>query len=200
MRATSTHDLRLLDWAWPALPLPFSSTARTRLSAESESASLIVGVAFFCFGGGCGSSAISISEPDSILGRRFLAAGAAAAAVVRFFGGGGRSSSRLNPSSSSLDPFVFGLERDAPPTGTIGLPRALAAVAAFFVGIKSSSPSGSPPPRRLPGPEPPSDFRVLSVACFRLTFLPLESTTDLSSHSWQAFCCQHQHVFHRVCG
>src|SRR6266576_1696093 len=72
--------------------------------------------------------------------------------------------------------------------------RALAAVAAFFVGIKSSSPSESPPPMRLPGAEPPIDFRVLSVACFRLTFLPLESTTALSSHSWHAFCRQHQHV------
>jgi hypothetical protein len=32
------------------------------------------------------------------------------------------------------------------------------------------------------------NFRVLSASCFRLTFLPLESTTDLSSHSWHAFC------------
>jgi hypothetical protein len=78
-----------------------------------------------------------------------------------------------------------------PPAGAMGLLRALAAVAAFFVGIKSSSPSESPPPMRLPGPEPPIDFRVLSVACFRLTFLPLESTTPLSSHSWHAFCRQH---------
>jgi hypothetical protein len=88
--------------------------------------------------------------------------------------------------------LTFGLARDAPPAGAMGLLRALAA-AAFFVGIKSSSPSESPP-MRLPGPEPPIDFRVLSVACFRLTFLPLESTTDLSSHSWHAFCRQHQHV------
>jgi hypothetical protein len=40
---------------------------------------------------------------------------------------------------------------------------------------------------RLPEPDP-MDFRVLSVACFRLTFLPLESTTPFSSHSWHAFC------------
>jgi hypothetical protein len=76
----------------------------------------------------------------------------------------------------------------------MGLLRALAAVAAFFVGIKSSSPSESPPPMRLPGPEPPIDFRVLSVACFRLTFLPLESTTPFSSHSLHAFCRKHQRV------
>jgi hypothetical protein len=78
-----------------------------------------------------------------------------------------------------------GLVRDAPPTGAMGL-RALAA-AAFLVGIKSSSPSESPPtppPRLLE----PMNFRVLRVACFRLTFLPLESTTALSSHSWHAFC------------
>lgn len=198
MTLASTYDLRLLAWAWAALPLPFSSAARTRSSPESESRSFIAGVAFFCFGdGGCGSSAMSISELDSILGGRFFAVGAVVAvgATVRFFGGGGRSSSRLISSSSSSDPFlVFGLARDAPPAGTMGLLRALAAVAAFFVGIKSSSPSESPPPMRLPGPEPPIDFLVLSVACFRLTFLPLESTTDLSSHSWHAFCRQHQHV------
>jgi hypothetical protein len=195
MTIPSTYDLRLLDWAWAALPLPFSSAARTRSSPESESASLIGGVTFFCFdGGGCKSS---ISESESILGGRFFAVGAVAAAgaTVRFFGGGGRSSSRLISSSSSSDSFLaFGLARAAPPAGTMGLLRALAAVAAFFVGIKSSSPSESPPPMRLPGPEPPIDFRVLSVACFRLTFFPLESTTDLSSHSWHAFCQQHQHV------
>lgn len=190
---STTYDLRLLVWAWAALPLPFSSAARTRPSPESESASFVVAVAFFCFGGGgCGSSAMSTSEPESILGSRFFAVGA----VARFFGGGGRSSSRLISSSSSSDPFLaFGLARDAPPEGTTGLLRALAAMAAFFVGIKSSSPSESPPPMRLLGPEPPIDFRVLSVACFRLTFLPLESTTDLSSHSRQAFCRQNQHVF-----
>jgi hypothetical protein len=171
--------------------LPFSSAARTRSSPESESASF---VAFFCFGGGCGSSAISISELESILGGRFFAVGAAGA-TVRFFVGGGRSSSRLMISSSSSDPFLaFGLARDAPPAGAMGLLRALAAVAAFFVGIKSSSPSESAPPMRLPGPEPPIDFRVLSVACFRLTFLPLESTTPFSSHSWHAFCRKHQYV------
>ena len=187
MTVASTYDLRLL--AWTALPLPFSNAARTRLSPESSSSSFVVAVAFFCFGGGCGSSTISISEPDSILGGRFFAVGAAGA-TVRFFGGGGRSSSRLNSSSDSF--LAFGRARDAPPAGATGLLRALAA--AFFVGIKSSSPSESPPPMRLPGPEPPIDFRVLSVACFRLTFLPLESTTDLSSHSWHAFCSQCQHV------
>lgn len=192
--AASTYDLRLLAWVWEALPLPFSSAARTRSSPESESASFEVGVAFFCFGGGCGSSVISTSELDSILGGRFFAVGAVGATVL-FFGGGGRSSSRLTISSSSSDSFLaFGLARDAPPAGAMGLLRALAA-AAFFVGIKSSYPSESPPPMRLPGPEPPIDFRVLSVACFRLTFLPLESTTALSSHSWHAFCRQGQHVF-----
>jgi hypothetical protein len=197
MTVASTYLLRLLAWVWEALPLPFSSAARMRSSPESESAIFEVGVAFFCFGGGCGSSAISISELDSILGGRFFAVGAVVAAgtTVRFFGGGGRSSSRLARSSSSSDPFLaFGLARDAPPAGATGLLRALAA-AAFFVGMKSSSPSESPPPMRLPGPEPPIDFRVFSVACFRLTFLPLESTTDLSSHSRHAFCHRRQHVF-----
>lgn len=191
-RTASTYDLRLLDWAWAALPLPFSSAARTRSSPESESRSFVVGDAFFCFGGS-GSSAISMSEPDSALGGCFFAR-AAGAAIVRFLGGGGRSSSRLKSSSSSTSsPFLaFGLARDAPPAGATapGLLRALAA-AAFFVGMKSSSPpESSPPPMRL---LEPMDFRVLSVACFRLTFLPLESTTDLSSHSWDAFCHRRNH-------
>ena len=197
MIVVSTHDLRLLAWAWVLLPLPFSSAARTRLSPESESRSFVVGVAFLCFGGGCGSSAVSTSEPESVLSGRFLAAGAVAVATARFFGGDGRLSSKsTSSSSSSSDAFLaFGLARDVPPAGAMGLLRALVAVAAFFVGIKSSSPSKSPPPPiRLPGPEPPIDFRVLSVACFRLTFLPLESTTALSSHSWHAFCGWRQHV------
>jgi hypothetical protein len=36
------------------------------------------------------------------------------------------------------------------------------------------------------------DFRVLTAACFLLTFMQLELTMTLSSHSWHTFCRMRQ--------
>ena len=190
-----TYVLRLLVCA-AALPLPFAGAARMISSLESSSSLFSLAGAFCFVGGGGGSFTISTSESDS----DFFTAGGAFAA--RFFATGIISSSSSPSSSSSSDADflmtgAFGRARELPAAGAMavaaGLRGALAAAAAAFLfGMKSSSPpesSPNPPRPRLPDP-PPIDLRVLSVACFRLTFLPLESTTPLSSHSAHAFCAE----------
>jgi hypothetical protein len=155
--------------------------------SSSESSSSLFNRAGAFFGGG-GSFTISTSESDSLFFAGFDAFAA------RFFATGRGSSSSSSSSSSDADDLIgaLGRARDVPAAGAAaGLRGALAAaVAAFLVGLKSSSAPESSPRPRLPEP-PPIDLRVLSVACFRLTFLPLESTTPFSSHSWHAFCCLH---------
>jgi hypothetical protein len=192
MIEAATYDFRLLVCA-AALPLPFAGGNRISSSPEfSYTSSKVRAGTFFGSGGsggGGGPCTISKSESDSLF---FNDDDWVAFAAARFFAGRGSSSISISISSSDGDILIgaFGRARDEPAAGARGLRGALAAAAAaFLVGMKSSSPpesSPSPPRPRLP--PPPRDLRVLSVACFRLTFLPLESTTPFSSHSWHAFC------------